>query len=174
MLEKILKIAGNVRGKEIGVLGLAFKPQTDDVRESVALDLIRALRRRGASVRAFDPVARETAAAEIGDPKVDYCGSAYEVASGAEVLVIATEWNEFRMLDLKKLRRIMKSPMVVDCRNIYDPLQMDELGFRYVGVGRGIPVRPKDGKQKKKARTGAGPRGDGKRATARTKKKVAR
>ena len=147
MLEKILDVAGDVRGKEIGVLGLAFKPQTDDVRESVAIDLIRMLRKRGANVRAFDPVAMKTAAEEIRDPKVRYCDSAYEVATGAQVLVIATEWNEFRMLDLKKLRRIMKSPLVVDCRNIYDPVPMAELGFRYAGVGRGIPVAQRRGRE---------------------------
>ncbi|MBM3286890.1 MAG: UDP-glucose/GDP-mannose dehydrogenase family protein [Candidatus Eisenbacteria bacterium] len=139
MLEKILRIAGSVRGKEIGVLGLAFKPQTDDVRESVALDLIRGLRRRGTRIRTFDPVAMSRAAQELGRG-VKFCGDAYEVAKGAQVLVIATEWNEFRMLDLRKLRRIMKSPIVVDCRNIYDPEKMVSLGFRYVGVGRGTPA----------------------------------
>jgi UDPglucose 6-dehydrogenase len=148
MLKRILDIAGPVRGKTIGVLGLAFKPQTDDVRESVALDLIRKLRRRGAKIRAFDPVAMETAAKELGDG-TEYCVDAYQVSRGADALVIATEWNEFRMLDLKKLRRTMKRAIVIDCRNIYDPQHMSDLGFKYVGVGRGIPVvRSKKGKHR--------------------------
>ena len=147
MLQKILSVAGRVRGKEIGVLGLAFKPQTDDVRESVALELIRSLRRRGARIRTFDPVAMSRAAQEIKSG-VLFCENAYDVARGAEVLVIATEWNEFRMLDLKKLRRIMKKPVVVDCRNIYDPPKMASLGFRYVCVGRGIPAGGGAGKKR--------------------------
>jgi UDPglucose 6-dehydrogenase len=141
MLQKILDAAGSVKGKQIGILGLAFKPQTDDVRESVALDLIRSLRRRGARIRAFDPVAMSRAAQEIKSGVV-FNENAYDVARGSDVLVIATEWNEFRMLDLKKLRRIMKRPIVVDCRNIYDPPKMASLGFKYVCVGRGIPVGP--------------------------------
>jgi len=142
MLQKILDVAGSVRGKQIGILGLAFKPQTDDVRESVALDLIRGLRRRGAVIKAFDPVAMDCAAEQLGK-NVEFCRNAYDVARGSQVLVIATEWNEFRMLDLTKIRRIMKSPVVVDCRNIYDPQTMTNLGFRYVSVGRGIPVKAK-------------------------------
>jgi len=142
MLEKIIEVVGSVRGKQVGILGLAFKPQTDDVRESVALDLIRWLRRRGASVRAFDPVAMERAAKDLRSG-VRFCENAYEVAKGAQVLVIATEWNEFRMLDMKKIRRIMKVPILVDCRNIYEPAKMISLGFRYVSVGRGTPRVPR-------------------------------
>lgn len=147
MLAKILEVAGSVRGKEVGVLGLAFKPQTDDVRESVALDLIRWLRRRGANVRAFDPVAMERAAEEL--PRgIDFRKNAYEVARGAQVLVLATEWNEFRMLDMAKIRRIMKKPVLVDCRNIYDPNKMTSLGFEYVGVGRGVGAVPQSRKRR--------------------------
>lgn len=139
MLDKIIRQVGNLKGKQVGVLGLAFKPQTDDIRESVALDLIRWMRRRGAKVRAFDPIAMPATAKELGKA-VEYCDNAYDVARGAQALVIATEWNEFRMLDLKKIHRLMKTPVVVDCRNIYDPGKMTATGFRYVGVGRGIPV----------------------------------
>ena len=139
MLKKILDAAGTIRGKQVGVLGLAFKPQTDDVRESVAIDLIRGLSRRGAIIKTFDPVAMESASKEL-TRGVEFSRNAYEVARDAQVLVIATEWNEFRMLDLAKLRRIMRKPVVVDCRNIYDPQKMSDLGFRYIGVGRGIPV----------------------------------
>jgi UDPglucose 6-dehydrogenase len=139
MVEKIEEAAGSLRGKEIGVLGLSFKPRTDDVRESVALEIIRHLLRRGARVRAFDPVAIPNARRIL--PQVDYREDAYQVAEGAHALVIATEWNEFRMLDLAKIRRIMKEPLLVDCRNIYDPFAMEALGFRYVGVGRGEYLR---------------------------------
>jgi UDPglucose 6-dehydrogenase len=143
MLEKIVASAGgNVRGKRIGVLGLAFKPQTDDVRESVAIYLIRALRRRGATISTFDPIAMKVAEGELSKG-VTFCDNAYDVARGSQVLVIATEWNEFRMLDMAKIKRIMKSPVLVDCRNIYDPEKMASLGFRYVGVGRGLPRTPK-------------------------------
>jgi UDPglucose 6-dehydrogenase len=142
MLKKILDAVGSVRGKQVGVLGLAFKPQTDDVRESVALDLIRGLVRRGAIIKTFDPVAMERAEQEL-NRGVEFCQNAYEVARDAQALVIATEWNEFRMLDLGKLRRIMRKPIVVDCRNIYEPQKMNDLGFQYIGVGRGIPVQQK-------------------------------
>jgi UDPglucose 6-dehydrogenase len=142
MLAKIIEVVGSVRGKQIGVLGLAFKPQTDDVRESVALDLIRWLRRRGATVCAFDPVAMERAAKEMKNG-ARFCENAYEVAKGAQALVIATEWNEFRMLDMAKIRRIMRTPVLVDCRNIYEPAAMAALGFKYASVGRGQPRVPK-------------------------------
>lgn len=159
MVEKIVEAAGSLRGKIVGVLGLSFKPRTDDVRESVALDIIRKLMKEGAKVRAFDPVAMPGARRILR--KVDYCSDPYEVAEGAHALVIATEWNEFRMLDLKKIRRSMAVPLLVDCRNIYDPFAMQALGFNYVGVGRGEFLKRQGGRtgvvkkaarQKRKAR----------------------
>jgi UDPglucose 6-dehydrogenase len=123
------------RGKEVAVLGLSFKPETDDMREAFALELIPALQRKGATVRAFDPVAMQTAAKKLR--RVSFCGDAYDAVTGADLLVIVTEWNEFRMLDMRKIQRLMRSPNLLDCRNIYDPEAMEALGFRYAGIGRG-------------------------------------
>ena len=139
MVEKIAAAAGSLKGKEIAVLGLSFKPQTDDVRESVALEIIRGLQKKGAAVRAFDPKAIPNAREIL--PRVRYCADPYEAVDGVSALVIATEWNEFRMLDLAKIRGMMKAPLLVDCRNIYDPYAMRAMGFEYVGVGRGEFLR---------------------------------
>jgi UDPglucose 6-dehydrogenase len=138
MLDKILNAVPEPKGAVIAVLGLSFKPQTDDVRESVGIDLIRLLQKRGAVIRAFDPVAMERAAEQLKD--VYFARDSYDAAKGAQALVIATEWNEFRMLDLVKLRRLLKEPAVIDCRNIYDPATMVAAGFGYQGVGRGLRV----------------------------------
>ncbi|MBK8229979.1 MAG: UDP-glucose/GDP-mannose dehydrogenase family protein [Candidatus Eisenbacteria bacterium] len=148
MLEKLQTLLKNFKGKEIAVLGLSFKPQTDDVRDSVALDLIRMLQKRGAKVRAFDPVAMEKAAEEL--KQVKFCDDSYIAAKGADALVIATEWNEFRMLDLNKIKRSMRTPVVLDCRNIYDPAKLESMGFKYSGVGRGR--HQEDAKGKSRAR----------------------
>lgn len=142
MIDKIEQVLGNrARGRTAAILGLSFKPQTDDVRDSVGVELARMLKRRGIGVRVFDPVAMEAAAAELKG--VFFAGDSYDAAKGADVLVIATEWNEFRMLDMGKLKRVMKTPAVVDCRNIYEPEAMKAAGFRHEGVGRGrgIPER---------------------------------
>ena len=136
MLTKVEQLTGDLQGKTVAVLGLSFKPQTDDVRDSVALELIKAMQKRGASIRAFDPIAMESAAKELNH--VIFTEDAYEAATGADALVIATEWNEFRQLDLSTLRRAMNRPRVVDCRNIYDPDKVREAGFEYIGVGRGF------------------------------------
>ena len=138
MLQKCEAMVGDLKGKEIAVLGLSFKPQPDDVRYSVGIDLIHLMQKKGARLRTFDPVAMEAAGPQLKN--VFFARDSYEAAKGAELLVIATEWNEFRMLDLGKLRRLMKRPAVVDCRNIYDPAAMTAAGFRYEGVGRGLRV----------------------------------
>ena len=143
LTNRAIEMLNHGEGREAAVLGLSFKPQTDDLRESFALELIPALQRSGAKVRAFDPVAMERAAAVM--PRVSYCPDAYHAAAGADLLVIATEWNEFRMLDMRKIHRLMRTPNLVDCRNIYDPARMVELGFRYAGVGRGSRPRGADG-----------------------------
>ncbi len=136
-LAKLEALLGDVAGTVIGVLGLAFKPNTDDMREAASLEIIRALLHRGAQVRAYDPVAM--AAAERDLPEVVYCATAYDVAKHADALLIVTEWNEFKQLDFDKLKRLMRQPMVLDGRNIYDPQTLEQRGFTYRGVGRGVP-----------------------------------
>lgn len=134
VLQKILKAVGPLKGKTIGVLGLSFKPETDDVRESPAVHIAGALLARGAKIRAFDPAAMESARAVL--PGVEYCSNAYQVCEGSSALVIFTEWNEFRRLDLERIRELLKKPVMVDCRNIYEPNQLRSMGFKYYGVGR--------------------------------------
>ena len=134
MVDKIARAAGDLDGKEIGFLGLAFKPDTDDMRDSPTIEIIQGLQRAGARVRAYDPVAMDNARHIFED--VAYCDDAYAVAEGADVLVVATEWNQFRSIDLEKIKQSMRSPVVVDMRNIYDPQRMRELGFTYDSVGR--------------------------------------
>jgi UDPglucose 6-dehydrogenase len=139
MAQRAAAMLTRARGRVVAVLGLSFKPQTDDMRESFALELVPALQRAGARVRAFDPVAMEQAALHLRG--VTFCENAYEAARGADLLVLATEWNEFRMLDMRKLHRLMRTPNLFDCRNIYDPEQMTGFGFRYAGIGRGVFMR---------------------------------
>lgn len=127
-------ISGGLRGKTIAVLGLAFKPNTDDLRESPSLALITALEDMGACVRAFDPAGM--AQAKLLMPKVVYCNNAYHCAEGADALVIVTEWEQFRALDLDRLRGLMAMPAIVDLRNIYHPDEMRRRGFAYACVGR--------------------------------------
>ena len=134
MIPKIEKLVGGLSGKRIGVLGLSFKPETDDMRESPAIDIINALIARGASVSAFDPVAMEEAKHVL--PDIEYAHDEYAAISGADALVIVTEWNQFRALDMDKVKSLLKSPKIADLRNIYEPADMRELGFEYVGVGR--------------------------------------
>jgi UDPglucose 6-dehydrogenase len=126
--------AGSLRGKTIAVLGLAFKPNTDDMRDAPAIPLITALQDMGAQVRAFDPASMDQARALLSD--VRYCTSAYDCADGADALVIATEWEQFRALDLDRLRNVMVRPVLVDLRNIYRPEEMSRHGFAYACVGR--------------------------------------
>ncbi|MEE8574658.1 MAG: UDP-glucose/GDP-mannose dehydrogenase family protein [Thermodesulfobacteriota bacterium] len=135
MVDKIKQMTGPLEGKKIALLGLTFKPNTDDLRESPAIDIAQALIREGALISAYDPVAMELAGAVL-PPSVTYAGDAYEAASGTDALVILTEWNEFRKLDLVKLKGIMASPTVIDLRNVYNPASMKELGFNYTSVGR--------------------------------------
>jgi UDPglucose 6-dehydrogenase len=127
-------LGGQLRDKCIAVLGLTFKPNTDDMREAPSLALITALQDMGARVRAYDPAGMEQARALLG--AVTYCDDAYACAEGAEALVIVTEWEQFRALDLARLKQIMTRPVVIDLRNIYRPDEMARHGFTYVGVGR--------------------------------------
>jgi UDPglucose 6-dehydrogenase len=134
MLPKIEKLVGGLEGKVIAILGLAFKPETNDIREAPALDIIRGLMKAGAKVRAYDPVAMMETAQVL--PEVNYADDEYSAVTGADALVLVTEWNQFRALDMKRIRDLMKTPKVADLRNIYEPDDMRELGFEYVGIGR--------------------------------------
>ena len=134
MLAKIQNLVGTLEGKNIAVLGLAFKPETDDMREAPSIGIIRHLIESGARVRAYDPVAKEEALKIL--PEVSYADDEYDAVEGADALVFITEWNQFRALDMARVRDLMKTPKVADLRNIHDPEDMRELGFEYVGVGR--------------------------------------
>jgi UDPglucose 6-dehydrogenase len=134
MVDKVEAALGGVEGKTIATLGLAFKPDTDDVRESPAIPILRELIARGARVRAFDPAAMETFARELDG--VEMCEDSYSCARDADALLILTEWNQFRKLELQKLRETLKQPLIVDLRNIYDPEKLRSEGFRYLSVGR--------------------------------------
>lgn len=134
MLPKIEKLVGNLADKKIAVLGLAFKPETDDMREAPSVDIIRGLIELGALVHAYDPVAIEEARKIL--PDVEYAEDEYAAVKGADALVFVTEWNQFRALDMKRVRDLMKVARIADLRNLYDPDDMRELGFDYVGVGR--------------------------------------
>ncbi|OAM78565.1 UDP-glucose dehydrogenase family protein [Devosia elaeis] len=125
---------GEVRGKTIGVLGLTFKPNTDDMRDAPSIDIIRGLLDRGAQVVAYDPQGMDAARSVIEG--IAYAESAYAVAEGADALVLITEWNEFRSLDLDRLKAAMQVPVFVDLRNVYRPEEMARNGFHYVGIGR--------------------------------------
>jgi UDPglucose 6-dehydrogenase len=144
LVEKIDRLLSGVRAKKIAVLGLAFKPNTDDVRESPAVFLCRALARQGADVRAFDPVAIAAATALLGDDasRITFAANVDAAVKDAHCLVIMTEWNEFRGLDLDRMRGLMTTPLIVDARNVLDPAQTRASGFQYVGTGRGTVVAP--------------------------------
>lgn len=132
---KLDDLLGDVAGKTIGLLGLAFKENTDDIRESPALAIAQVLIERGATVKGYDPVAMENTASQM--PEIQMCNDPYEVAQDVDALVVATPWNEFKQLDMAKVRDLMAAPILLDGRNMYDPEKMTGLGFTYRGVGRG-------------------------------------
>jgi UDPglucose 6-dehydrogenase len=134
MLEKIKTAVGNFSGKTIAVLGLSFKPQTNDMREAPSIDIIEGMQKEGAKIQAYDPVAMDEARKIFKG--VEFAEDTYDAISGADALVFVTEWNQFRSLDLEKIKRLLKTPIVIDLRNIYDPQKMREQGFQYTGVGR--------------------------------------
>jgi UDPglucose 6-dehydrogenase len=136
MVDKIKKMVGDLKGKTIALLGLSFKPNTDDIRDATSLVIIEEILKAGGKVRAYDPVAQEVMQKTL--PQIQYCKDAYDTAEGADCLVVVTEWNEFRELDMEQAKKKLKSPKVVDCRNVYDPKEMKKMGFEYIGVGRGI------------------------------------
>jgi UDPglucose 6-dehydrogenase len=136
VVDKLVSLLGGLRGAVVGILGLAFKPNTDDMREAASIDIIRWLLAQGAEVRAYDPVAIETAQQAMADLPVTYCKTSYEVADGADALVVVTEWNEFKSLNMLRIRDSMRRPILIDGRNIYEPAEMQRLGFTYRGIGR--------------------------------------
>lgn len=142
MIEKIRSACGgSVAGLVVTLLGLSFKPETDDMRESAAIPIVEHLLAEGASVRAFDPAAMANAR-ELLAAEVVYCKDAYDAAAGADCVVLVTEWNQFRSLDLRRLKEAVRRPLLVDLRNVYEPAKMRDAGFDYVGVGRAAAALP--------------------------------
>jgi UDPglucose 6-dehydrogenase len=130
----VLNALGDPSGKSAGVLGLAFKPNTDDMREALSTVVIPGLVEQGVSVKAYDPVAMEQAKQVL--PPIEYCNSPEEVAQGADILILLTEWNEFRTMDISHLAQLLKSPTVIDARNMYEPARMRAMGINYICIGR--------------------------------------
>lgn len=139
IVKKIEKALWNFNDKTVGILGLAFKPNTDDMRNAPSIDIIRTIKKEGAKVRAYDPQAMPKASQIEGlkkDKDVVYCSDVYDVAKGSDLLVVLTEWDEFKQLSWPKIKKSIKQPIVIDGRNMYDPEKMKELGFTYIGIGR--------------------------------------
>jgi UDPglucose 6-dehydrogenase len=140
MIDKIAEaLGGDVQGKTVAILGLAFKPETDDMRDSPTIPIIKGLQERGAKVRAYDPQATDNAKTIFSD--LTYCDDAYSTAEGADALVLATEWNEFRALNFERIKKALRQPVLIDLRNVYDPHRMRAHGFTYTSVGRAEDVR---------------------------------
>jgi UDPglucose 6-dehydrogenase len=135
VISRVRELLGGMRNKTIGLLGLAFKPNTDDMRDAPSVTIARAAIAEGARVKGYDPVSMHVAGRMM--PNVQMCDDPYSVAEGADALVVCTEWNEFKQLDLTRVKSLMKQAVVVDGRNLYDPKRMADLGFTYRGVGRG-------------------------------------
>jgi UDPglucose 6-dehydrogenase len=135
IIQKLRDLLGTLDCRTVGVLGLAFKPNTDDMREAPAVELIHLLQNEGANIRAYDPVAMDVARQTLS--AVAFCADPYEVAQGCDALIVVTEWNEFKHLDMGWIKQAMHRPVLIDGRNLYDPATMQVLGFTYRGVGRG-------------------------------------
>jgi UDPglucose 6-dehydrogenase len=133
-VDKIEQMLWNVKDKKIGILGLAFKPNTDDMRFAPSITIINELIKRGAKIKAYDPVAMERA--KVIMPDIEYCSDAYSVARDVDALLLVTEWDEFRSLDMAKMKEMMRQPVLLDGRNVFKPGDMKKLGFIYAGVGR--------------------------------------
>jgi UDPglucose 6-dehydrogenase len=136
VVKRIEQMLGTLQGKTIGLLGMAFKPNTDDMREAPSIDIAQMLVDGGATVRAYDPVAAENAHGIL--PAITMVDDPYDMAKDSDALVVITEWNEFKQLDLERIRNLMKTPILFDGRNVYDPAEVRSLGFSYRGVGRGF------------------------------------
>src|SRR3989338_574526 len=136
VFEKIKSLLGSISGKKVAVWGLSFKPKTDDMRDAPSIDIIRSLQLMGAKITAFDTVAVENSRKILLN--VEYAEDMYSALDGSDALVVITEWNEFRNPDFSRMKSLMKSPNIVDARNIYSPIDMAKEGFNYIGIGRGI------------------------------------
>jgi UDPglucose 6-dehydrogenase len=134
MVDKIKETLGGLQGTTVGFLGLSFKPNTNDLREAPALSIAQTLMDQGVTVRAYDPAALEEGSKLL--PQITPCQDAYETARGADALVLMTEWNEFRNLDFDKLKPLMRRPILIDLRNVYESGRVTQFGFRHVSVGR--------------------------------------
>jgi UDPglucose 6-dehydrogenase len=135
--EKVKSAAdGSLQGKTVALLGLAFKPNTDDFRDAPAEIVVKGILKEGGAVRAYDPAAMEQARQALGNEGIVYCEDAYEAVEGADLMVVITEWNQFRLLDLERCRSLLKNPVLVDLRNVYEPATARELGYEYSCVGR--------------------------------------
>ena len=134
MIAKIRETTGGLKGKTLGMLGLSFKPNTNDLREAPALAIGEALLAEGATIRAYDPEALQEACRIL--PALQPCRDAYHAAEGADALIIMTEWNLFRNLDFQKLKALMRNPVLFDLRNVYDPARVTAAGFKHISVGR--------------------------------------
>ena len=135
LIQKLRHILGGFRGKTIGLWGLAFKPDTDDMRDAPSISLVHMLQHEGATIKAYDPQARENAERLLAD--VVFGSDPYQVAEGVDALILVTEWNEFKQLDMGRVKSLMRQPVLIDGRNIYDPKRMTAMGFTYRGMGRG-------------------------------------
>jgi UDPglucose 6-dehydrogenase len=148
VVNRLREMLGDLNGRVIGLLGLSFKPNTDDMRDAPSIQIARSLYTKGAQVRAYDPVAMESARSFL--PEVEMFEDPYKLAEGCDALIVITEWNEFKQLDLERIRESMKRPFLLDGRNIYDPQYLEEMGFMYRGIGRGyngtrqVPQREPD------------------------------
>lgn len=136
MLKKIKSLLPKLKNAKIGIWGLAFKPKTDDVREAPALTIVKELLEAGAKIKAFDPVAEQNFKTLVSHKNIQYCPNPFEAVKDSDLLVIMTDWNEFKEVDKTELKNLLSKPNIVDGRNIYDPSEMRDLGFNYLGVGR--------------------------------------
>lgn len=152
LVEKARELLGGLEGKKVGLLGLTFKPNTDDLREAPALDVAELLLQEGAQVVAYDPVGMEGATHLM--PDIEMAGDAYALADQADAIIVCTEWNEFIQLDLERIRDLMREPVIIDGRNIYDPKEVVRLGFKYVGFGQGYSADGSAAAQTERSREG--------------------
>ena len=136
-IQKIKKILKKINGNTVCIWGLAFKPNTDDVRKSPAIEIIKGLQKANYKIQAYDPVATENAKKELLKKNIKFCKSALEAVKNVDVLVLVTEWPEFSEIDLKRVKNLMRHPHFLDGRNQFEPEEMKKLGFHYQGIGRG-------------------------------------